>query len=83
MPLSIQSFYDDLVHHDWYYEYSDDGRVWRQGRADKERLEAEAKAGGVEYEALYQGFARHYFSYGNGPELPARPPVTLTMSEGA
>lgn len=27
-----------LDSHDWFYEYSDDGRVWRAGYESKQRL---------------------------------------------
>lgn len=44
--LTIQQF-DDYVKalsfHDWTYDYSDDGNVWRAGRAAATRLLEQAK----------------------------------------
>jgi hypothetical protein len=35
--VSLQDFYDMLNTHDWFYEFSDDNRVWNEG------IRAEAK----------------------------------------
>lgn len=32
-----------LAHHDWYYDYSDDGRVYRAGKAGLEYLQSQVK----------------------------------------
>lgn len=34
----LQKYREDLLCHDWYYDWSDDGDVWRRGRAERERL---------------------------------------------
>lgn len=33
-----EALIDKLIHHDWYYEYSDDHRVWKQGRDEVEEI---------------------------------------------
>ncbi len=33
--------YQRLANHDWYYEYSDDSRVWRRGRQREQALQRE------------------------------------------
>lgn len=38
----LDEFIQELQCHDWYYEYSDDGSVWRRGRAQRQALEAKA-----------------------------------------
>lgn len=32
-PIKPSEFYNILFNHDWFYNYSDDGRVWREGAA--------------------------------------------------
>lgn len=34
----LSEFEDALKHHDWYYDYSDDGGVWRRGMAENDRI---------------------------------------------
>lgn len=60
--MSLLEFYDALDRFDWYYDFSDDGRVWRAGEAGHKRLKAIVAEGGDKYEALYNGFVDHYFS---------------------
>lgn len=33
-----EALIDKMIHHDWYYEYSDDHRVWKQGRDETEEI---------------------------------------------
>ena len=45
-PVSISSFkrfVAALAVHDWYFEYSDDGRVYRSGKHVLDALQAKAK----------------------------------------
>lgn len=61
MTTTLNDYYDLLARHDWYYSFSDDGRVWRAGVvAEKElqRIALESDAHG----ALLAGFRDHYFS---------------------
>lgn len=34
----IQEFFEELNNHDWFYEFSDDFRVWQRGTQEEERL---------------------------------------------
>jgi hypothetical protein len=36
-------YFDRLSRHDWFYEYSDDGRVYRKGRDAEASLKADAR----------------------------------------
>jgi hypothetical protein len=38
--LTFSKFIADLANHDWYYDYSDDASVWRQGQARQKALTA-------------------------------------------
>jgi len=60
-PVSLQDYYNLLLWHDWFYMYSDDGRVYRKGEAEKARLEALAKQS-PEHKALLEGFHKYHFS---------------------
>jgi hypothetical protein len=74
---SPAAFWDELNRADWYYNYSDDHRVWQSGSDAFAKLEAKAKKS-PELQALYDGFKAHHFSgkpWGNEqapkPERPA------------
>lgn len=61
-PLDdLRAYYDRLCKHDWYYDYSDDGKVWQRGLDSRNRLEVEARTDPKKAE-LYNGFKNHYFS---------------------
>ena len=46
-----------LAEHDWYFEYSDDFRVWRVGSDQRKAIKALAKELGIEiYEAAFEAF---------------------------
>jgi hypothetical protein len=70
--MTIQEFYDDLAKHDWYYSFSDDGRVFKQGEARERQLKSTAAQvrGGKE---LFQAFCEWRKSHGSLPR-PVRPP---------
>jgi len=71
--MTIQEFYDKLAKFDWYYSFSDDGRVFREGSAKESQLKSEAAQtpGG---QKLYKAFANWMCSHGQSPR-PARPPA--------
>lgn len=54
-------FWDKLNQHDWFYEYSDDTRVWRKGSEREGWLRTIASKDPV-LKALYEGFKSHHFS---------------------
>lgn len=39
----FDAYVQQLAAHDWYYDFSDDSRVYRAGRIAKERLSAQAQ----------------------------------------
>lgn len=57
----IHTFTKALERHDWFHEWSDDGRVYREGRADRAKLFSIAKEKGIDYQAAFNTiFAQHF-----------------------
>ena len=84
--ISLVEFYEALGWHDWFYEYSDDSRVWRSGSDARNKLQATSKQS-PEHLALYEAYYEHIFS---GPtwsteksQKPARPVSTEDLAEAA
>ena len=75
---NLNILFDKLSAHDWYYQMSDDHRVWKRGEADWTSLNimADAIIGGKE---LLNAFKTHYYTgqpWGNEQQpLPPRPPA--------
>jgi len=40
----LKSYIDDLQHHDWYYNFSDDHKAWMLGSATESKLLSAAKS---------------------------------------
>jgi hypothetical protein len=59
--MTLREYYKQLEQHDWYYEWSDDFRVWQRGRDDKTRLEEISKLSS-KHESLFIEYTRHKFS---------------------
>ena len=36
--MNIEQFFNDASQHDWFYDYSDDHRVWTEGFNNQKRL---------------------------------------------
>ena len=36
--MNIEQFFNEASRHDWFYEYSDDHRVWTEGVNNQKRL---------------------------------------------
>jgi hypothetical protein len=36
--MNIEQFFNECLRHDWFYDYSDDHRVWTAGNENKNRL---------------------------------------------
>jgi hypothetical protein len=74
---ALRAFYDRCKHIDWYYDYSDDGRVYERGRNAMRQLEAEAKAA-PELKAIFDAW-HDYYHVGKPPgqdpgkQKPERP----------
>lgn len=60
-PLSLTDYWNMLSGHDWYYEFSDDHRVWSAGNAAHNRLLDLARQD-PERQKLFDAFNNHYFS---------------------
>lgn len=35
---SVDEYIERLKHHDWFYDYTDDHRVWTLGRKDRDAI---------------------------------------------
>jgi hypothetical protein len=57
----LRDFYDRLEKADWYYEMSDDQRVWRAGCAAFDKIVAETETSD-EKKDLYNRWRAHMFS---------------------
>lgn len=61
IDFKLAAFKVRLERADWFYDYSDDGRVYANGEREKRALLAEAKAGGETYMAAYnKEFIKHF-----------------------
>ena len=58
--MSIEDYYNLLVGFDWYYEYSDDHRVWTRGKEESRKIQAIAQEDTV-VSRMYSEYA-HYIS---------------------
>lgn len=75
--MKLADYWDALTQHDWFYEMSDDHRVWAKGRSNQARMERISKES-PEHKKLYDGFEKHVFSgqqvYGTEKApMPERP----------
>ncbi|MDN7465965.1 hypothetical protein [Burkholderia gladioli] len=59
---TIEQFYDDLDRHDWYFSFSDNSQVYRNGTENVARIEAIVRRLGGDHAALYAAFEKHHFS---------------------
>lgn len=57
----LQAFYDKCKHHDWFYEYSDDGRVYDKGRNARYELQKFCKMH-PKYKEIYRQWSYYKFS---------------------
>ena len=57
----ITKFYNELLRHDWYYQYSDDYAVWRAGERSRANLLLTAKTHPV-YSQMMQDYSAYIFS---------------------
>ena len=60
--MNLTDFYDILNHHDWFYSYSDDHKVYIRGRNNETKLMIMAGEYGKEYKDLYDAFHYYYFT---------------------
>lgn len=66
MEITIEEYYRLLKAHDWYYEFSDDHRVWKEGqrKSDYLRKVADLKSdlGDNSFSSLLKSFQDWYFA---------------------
>jgi hypothetical protein len=53
--ITIEEFYDMLEKHDWYYDFADDHRYWKAGKASLEKIKILTQKDSI--------FARLYLDY--------------------
>lgn len=59
--MTLSEFFNLLENHDWFFEMSDDGRVYRRGESQRARIEQVA-AESPAHKALFEAFRAHMFS---------------------
>lgn len=59
--MELNEYWDKLNCHDWYYQFSDDHRIWRNGETVNKQLAAIANQS-PEHMALWDGFSKWAFS---------------------
>jgi hypothetical protein len=61
--MTLQDYYEELDKHDWYYQYSDDSRVYNKGQQNADRLKRISEES-PKHKILWEGFCNHMFSGG-------------------
>lgn len=61
LPMTDSEFWNACNNFDWFYDFSDDHRVWQKGNRAKGLLVREIKQSPVRRE-IYDGFYKHAFS---------------------
>lgn len=73
--MKVKEYFEECMRFDWYYNFSDDGGVWRAGTEAKEKLIAEAETDPVKMK-IFGDWNKHMFS-GNGWSTPQAPKPEL------
>lgn len=68
-PIKLRDYWTKLNAHDWFFEYSDDHRVWTKGRDSESHIKACAKLS-PEHQKLYDDFKAHKWEQLPKPEQP-------------
>lgn len=55
-PVTLEKFITMLQTHDWYYNYTDDGKVWRAGKNDEDEIHRIIRERGTKYEQAYNQY---------------------------
>ena len=61
VDMNLQDFDQKLRNHDWFYNYSDDGRVWRAGEQVENEIRSISKLS-PQHLALFEAWNQYYFS---------------------
>ena len=59
--MDLVEYFKELQRHDWYYEYSDDHKVWEKGRNNSKRIQAAAQESEVMLR-MYKDYADYVFN---------------------
>lgn len=62
IQMTKEEYFHACKHFDWYYDYSDDGRVWRNGNEGKKKLEAEAKTDPIKAK-IYADWSKYVWNH--------------------
>ena len=68
---SLNEFWKMLRNHDWTYEYSDDGSVWRRGQQQFDEIQNVVKNGSIEHKELFNQYSE--YAWGRSKEQPPMP----------
>lgn len=63
----FNQYVQKLSAHDWYFDYSDDHRVWSRGNEKSKELQSKAKS-----DPVYKGAYEAYVAFNNSTELKTR-----------
>lgn len=72
--MTIEEYWDALKAHDWYYQYSDDGRVYNRGHGEQTRLCALShNSEDPRFKELWEAFCEAHNPTSGVSTVPARP----------
>ena len=69
IDMKPKEFYELLERHDWWYEQSDDGAVYRKGRNERHRLQAIVQENDT-LAGLYKRYTDFVFRGDDKPDTP-------------
>ena len=52
--MTLEQYKKELMQHDWYYQFSDDHRIWQRGESTLAELRYIAKQNGAEFAQAYK-----------------------------
>lgn len=59
--MDLKEYFQSLMGFDWYYAFSDDGRVWRAGEARGAELKRISNTSPT-HKAMWEAWSNHMFS---------------------
>lgn len=78
--ITLEDYKQKLSRHDWFYDWSDDGRVWRKGETEKFELVQLARANGDAFKIAYNQARQKHFP--NSPKaFPISEPEFATLAD--
>lgn len=58
--MTPSEYFEELVKHDWYYQYADDHRAWEKGSTNSKKLQAIAQENDTLIK-MYKDYADYVF----------------------